>query len=837
MRATRVQMIRFHAVSGLRSLIRYRATLPVAIAGLAAGFAGTILILLLARFEFGFDAAVPGNERIYRVETRFNAPGTAGRVMVSAAPALATTARNSIPGIELVARMEVGGSGEFAVGDHRVNLTVRPADVAFLEMFPQRALVGDLATALDRPEAVILTRSAAGRLFGDWRRAQGSTLVAADGANLAVTAVIEDLAADSHIAADGFAALPGAVSRSGSDLDSAWLMNSVFTYVRLDTPRDPALLEEQLTAMVAEKVPMIATVGRDGGPLFEPVVVPLRDIHMYSTASGQMKPPGNPTLIRSMLIVAAAVMAISLANFAAIQLAILGHRAREVGIRKSLGAGRGDIVLQVLVETSVPVALALVVALAGVALLLPAFADFVDREIDGRHLFEGGLLLQIAALWCAVLLLGAAFPALRIASSGPVPLIVGRAPGSRAGGALRSLTVAAQFAVSGFLIVTTLVVHGQTRLADRFDRGLTFEDRLAINNLGRLDAGRVETLERRIAALPGALATSPAGNFLPNTMRVTVPVSRGGEAATRIDAERMFVGPGFAELFGLDLLAGRWFLPGFAGDALAGDGPGGTGGRGAAVIDETLTRMLGFATPSAAIGERIEATDLAPGIVVGGSERKSALDIVGVVGEAHWGSLREQPAPMLYLTGGVAAVGSGVQSLFVAHAPGAGEAIGAAIGEVWRELVPERPVALASLAAVYDGQAEGERRRATVFGVFSGLAILLSAIGLYGATAFFVQRQEREVALRKLFGASPSGLAVLLGGRFVRPAGLAFLISTPLAWAYNRDWLQDFAIRIEPGPGLYLLALLLAIAVALLTVSGLVARAVRRPPAEALRHD
>jgi len=805
-------MWRHYLTIALRALFADRFFTFVNLTGLSVGLAAVAFIFLHVSHELGHDAWLPGHETLYRVDTVETHPGRAPLEIARAPGPMRDALPKAFPEIAGVARA-YPTPGSVVRGAEPFRETILVADPNFFELMRLPLKAGDPARALAAPGSVALSARAAEKYFGT-SDAVGRRLTVRtpEPRDTTVAAVFATLPADSHMAFDVVVPFDAYFGVAGEDVRSIpdnWGGAYFHTYVRLAPGARASDVEARLPAFVDRNLPgwltdLLKTRPRD---FYRFRLVPARGVHFDGGALAAMKPPGSRTALGVLSGVALLILAIAAINFANLTTARSTLRAKEVALRKVVGASRRQIFVQFLGEALLTTALAGLLGLSLVELTLPYVAGGLglgagDLRADGWRLWGG---LAFVVLVTAIV--AGLYPSMVVSRVRPA-LVFNRDHARAAGGAVRGLLVVAQFAVSIALVAVTIGMALQMRFARELDLGFDEANLLVVRvPEGPGQAGLARAFRDAAARLPGAVdaALSSAVPSDPSEDNISVRVP-GAARPVQVGYHR--VGPDFFRTYGVTPLAGRATSTRGADEA-----------RRDAVINAAAVKRLGFASRAEAVGQIRQV----------GS---TAFAIVGVVPDLHFRSLRDEVRDELYAIedepGGVVTIRFRTDDL-----PG----FLAAVDGAWRERAPAEPIDRAflddALAALYAREA-GQAR---LVGVFSGVAILLSCLGLLAMAAFAAQRRTKEIAVRKVLGARTGDVVRLLLWQFSRPVLLANLIAWPVAWLVLRRWLDGFAYRIDPPAVAFVGASLAALGVALAAVGLHAWKVARTSPALALRRD
>jgi putative ABC transport system permease protein len=821
----------------LRSLSRKPGFAIINIAGLALGLAACLILLVYVRYETGYDRFLPGGDRVYQVQSVSTDPDDSeAPVDQYAHGEIADSFAREFPEIEAIVRIDEANPVFVHDGAEPRFAPMALADESFFQVLPFHFLRGDRSTALASPDSLVLSRSEAVNHFGGIDVVGRTVRAVRRGEEklLRVTGVFEDLPRSSHM---DFS-IVGRIDPA-ERAECGWACVSSMVYLKLRPGADPAAIERRLPEWERRAIPPVEVAGqmRREGDRYDWRLVALGDVHL-SGAPGAIERPGNDrrTLL-TFAIVALLILGMAAINFINLSTARASQRAREVSLRKVLGATRSQLIVQFLMESMLVSGVAILLAVLMLELALPYLAAFLDADLETRWLGQGGLLAPVFALWTVVGFAGGLYPAFHLSRYRPAEVLKANKSSAEpiGTGRLRSILVVAQFAVSIGLIVCTLVVGAQTRFAQSADLGFERDGLIQVAYANRAAIiPQTENLLRQVARLPGVEAVAGSNLAVASEAALTTNVQVPGRSEPEV-LGFYSVSPEFFETMRLRLLAGRTLSREFANDdssvpldpeeaSVAAQRAILTRGSNV-VVNEAASRLLGFASPQAAIGRTV-------GIAMFGAEAGLVPStIVGVVGNARFRTAREPIEPTVFFDRKI------YNNLIVRYSGADPEAVRRQVGEVWRRLAPEVPFESAfadqRLAALYAADAA----RAQTFAAFAGLAVIIACLGLFALAAFTADRRTKEIGIRKTFGARGRDIVALLAWQFAKPVIVANLIAAPIAWWVMRDWLNTFDARIALGPGPFLIAAALALAIALGTVAGHAVRVSRTNPIHALRYE
>ncbi|HMQ63611.1 MAG TPA: FtsX-like permease family protein, partial [Flavilitoribacter sp.] len=534
----------------------------------------------------------------------------------------------------------------------------------------------------------------------------------------------------------------------------------------------------------------------------------LTDIHLKSNVDEELAPNGNLAYVYIFGIVALIILVLACINFVNLTTARSMTRSREVGIRKVLGSQRRQLIGQFFGEAFVYVLLATVLAVALTAAVLPAFNQFSGKALSLGFLNSPFVLLLLTGLLAVTTLLSGAFPAYLLSGFSPLSVIKGRPGGRENGNWLRQTLVVAQFCISTGLIIGTLIVHNQLSYLQSFNLGFDKEQVLVLNQataLGNNYGPFMEQLEK----LPVIERVSTA-QFMPGDgfdSTIFLPEQPANYKETSLNYS--FIDPGFSETLKLELTEGRNFTSGMSTDSSA------------CLINETAARKLGWEEP---LGKQIS---------YGG---QSPYTVIGVVKDFNFRSLHEEIEPIVLMMSPWK-----LSNMAVRVRAGETATAVAAIQSLWKEMAPNGAFEYQFLDQQYDAQYRAEQRMGQVFTVFSGLAVFIACLGLFGLAAFMAEQRRKEVGIRKVLGASVAGIVSLLSRDFLRLVLLGLLLAAPAAWYLMNNWLKDFAYHTPMDLGsiwwIFAVTGLAAVLIAGATVSFQSIRAAVANPVDSLREE
>jgi len=773
------------------------------ILGLTIGLTAAFLIFLYVRFERSYDAFHSKADRIYLLNGDEKTPTGVMRQGLTSAP-VGVAMVHAFPEIETVVReqfqsMLVRHGAVVFQEEHSAYV-----DSAFFAVFDFPLLHGDRRTALSAPSSVVLSESMAKKYFGESDPMGQTLLIRDEGIAVRVTGVMKDMPENTELKADML------VSRSTTLLfdpewDKHWGNIGLYTYVLLRPDVDAHALGKKFPALVEQQ---------DGAEekqmqmWFIFWLQPLREVYLYSGNDGDAGGPaaGNPTNVAVFSIVGIFVLLIAGVNFVNLTTARSTERAREVGIRKVAGAGRGQLTGQFLGESVFQTMIAFVLAVASCALLIPAFNGLAGKPVSTGLFQHPADLLVFLGIAVAIGLAAGIYPALVLSGFRPVVVLKGRFATGSKGLVLRRSLVVFQFVISIAFIAATFIIQAQLSYLRHHPLGFENKQMLVLNTYG--DEHKL-MLKTEIGRLPGVLSTglssSTPGNGSLLYALSNLENKKGGLQTENLNV--YLVDFDYMRQYKLSLVAGRNFSTAFATDSTQ-----------AMIINEAAAKDLGYASPQDAIGRRFN------------SFRREGR-IIGVMKDFNYYSLHDAISPLGML------ISPDAQLLSVQVSTAGLPATIAGIEATWKKIMPIRPWSYYFEDEMFNRQYQDEDRFGGLFVDFSILAILISCLGLLGLASYSTLQRTREIGIRKVLGASVTGIVKLLSGEFLRLVALALLIAVPLCWFFMHRWLADYYYRITFPWWLFGLAGGLVIFIAFLTIGFQTVRAALANPVKSLKQE
>lgn len=814
----------------LRSMRRDKTNSIINIGGLAIGIACVILIVLYIQDELQYDRFFSQSQQLYQVNLKGNFGGQPFYT-ANTPPPVGAALHEAFPEIEAYTR--VYRIGNAIVQDDRqqnsktfTEKKILAVDSNFLQLFDYPLLSGSRQTCLQNPHSIVLTAAAAQKYFGSTTVTGRTLKLDAFTDPFIVTGVMHNVPSQSTLQFDML--LPVAASPLVKKFSWSWVWCQMATYVRLKPQwANKAAVEKlqaQFPAMV--RVQAVSAFKRIGQPLdeflkkggqWDFLLQPFTSVHLYSADIGT--PYSNTGSIKYVYIyalIALFIIVLACVNFMNLATAQASRRAKEVGVRKVLGSQKKQLIQQFLLEALLYSVIAAFISLVLVLLVLPAFNHLADKELHFVSLAHNGIWLLLLVIVVVTGLLAGSYPAFYLTSFTPVTVLKGPVNfiKGKSGQLIRNGLVVFQFTVSIALVICTLLVFKQLSFMRSKDLGLSKDNVLILPNAAKIP-GDLETFRGQLQQLPGIASVTvstgvPAKDFsdftdfyVPVTTNVTEPLAKDLTLSSFIVDEH------FVPALNLRLTAGRNFSKAFADSA-------------SVIVNEATVKEVGWKNP---LGKYLRY----PG------NDDQTFKVVGVVKDFNLQSLHSDVVPFALFYHTSKTYNS--NTIFViAHVQGDQlDNVLTQVGSRWKSFAPGVPFEYSFLDKDFEALYQSEQRMGAVFGIFTGLSILVACLGLFGLSVYMAERRTKEIGIRKVLGASTEGIVALLSKDFLKLVLVAAIIAFPLAWWAMYQWLQDFAYRTPINWWLFAIAGFVAGVIALLTVSFQAIKAALANPAKSLR--
>lgn len=803
-------MIKNYLKVAIRNIIKHKGFSIINIVGLAIGIACSILILLFVAHELSYDKFHEKAERIHRIAVRASVGDTKIRQTYSSSATFKKLLED-FPEIEVAVKFLRLGRTPINLGEKTFfESRFFAVDSTFFDVFTIPLIHGNPKTVLANPNTMVISKNTALKYFGG-TDAVGKILRAdfsydPGSIDFEITGVSENVPANSHFHYDllvSSATFPTYIN------DPGWSSNNFISYVVLKEGTSSEWFDAKLKEFTRKHMGgerFDAWVAK--GNFWEYFLQPVTKIHLNSDLNGEFEANGNETYVYIFSAISIIILLIACINFMNLSTAKSSLRAKEVGMRKVVGSGRNRLVVQFLSESVLLSFISLALGMVIVISLLPLYKNLIGRQLE-IHYFDNFIVIpSLLALGLIVGVISGAYPAFFLSSFKPISALKGKTIGSKGGSWLRNILVIFQFTISIFLIIGTLVVNQQLKFFQNIKLGFDKKQVLVIRNPGSLGNNIVpfkEALRKQSSIIDVSGSNTLPGRGFSN-------IGFGAEGVDKSFTLNLCVCDyDFLDTLKLELVQGRFFSRDFITDSHA------------AVLNEKAVELLGWDDP---IGKKINNW----------ARNRGNFTVIGVIKDYHYESLHQEIRPMaLFLSGGYY---TNVESSISVrlNTENISETIKYA-GNTWNNFAHNMPFEYSFLDEDYDNLYINEKQTRKLFSIFSFLAIFIACLGLFGLASFIADQKTKEIGIRKVLGASVPGIVKVLNKRFVKWVLIANFTAWPIAWFMMNKWLQNFAYRIELSWWMFILAAVLALLVALITVSFQTVKAALKNPIDSLRYE
>jgi len=796
-------MFKSYFITGIRSLLSQKVYSFIKIIGLSFGLAASIMIYLYVNEDLSYDRIHEKYDRIVRILTIDSAEGVSSKHVGVTQPRLAPAAEEELPEVIESVRFTGGGRYDLSYQDNVLKCEAAfRVDPSVFDVFDFKIIEGPTKGVLDNPGSIAITQALAKKIFGS-ENPIGKTVKLNKTTELHVTAVLADLPKNSHLQFDLLHSLvPGQNEDGLRQALETWQGIFTFSYLLLDKPVDAPDLNSKLQAISKKN---------NAYEFFTPVVQPLKDIHLLSKEI-LFETNSNKSDILNVYVlstISLLILILAVVNFMNLVTAKAASRAKEVGMRKVIGAIRRHLIGQHLIESIIVTFIASIIALVLIFAIVPTLNNIYQRFADVTILLQPASILSILTLVLVVGILAGLYPAFVLSSFKPILVLKGSFKNSARGVRLRKALVVLQFTISIALMVGTGIIYQQMKFIYGTDLGYDREQIISIQQNG--DAvSRATTLKTELLRNEGIVSAGTSSARIGQQLGRTNIFPEGSTGETNIITSIMSSDENFIPTMNMKMVQGRNFSLDYA-DSLS------------MIINEEMVRLLKWKD---AIGKKISIqTGPNP------DTDRTAYTIVGVVKDFHFATIRHKLEPMFMLyskDNGALSIKVKTENM---------EEILAFIESTWKKVNPGTTFEYAFLDEQFANLYRNEQAFANMFSHFTILALTIAGLGLFALSAFTAEQRKKEIGIRKVLGATNATILYKLSFEFIMLIVVSFALASVVAYFVMEKWLQDFQYSIEIGFGIFLLAGGSAILIALLTVSFQAIRAAMSNPADALRSE
>lgn len=800
-------MLKNYLTIALRNIGRHKGYTFLNVAGLAVGIASCIIIFFFIRNELSYDTYHQDADRIYRVAIDIKSKAD-NRVFAQTSAPLVTALKKDFPQVEQAVQLWRWNSLLVKYGEEKSfyedNFFLTTPQI--FDVFTIPLIKGDSKTALSRPLTVIIAEETAQRYF-DQQDPIGKMLTI-NKKEYEVTGVMANLPYNSHLKLNILTSVATLEKEEWyQEVASNWFSTMFYTYIKVKENIDLAQFKKQI-ATAADSY--VGKQLKEWGSAYVYFLQPVKDVHLHSSLSGEAEVPGSAINVYILSVVAILILLIASLNYINLTTAQAANRAKEVGVRKVVGASRGPLIFQFISESLLLTTAGLLLAIGIVYMVHPFFESLSGLTINFNQMINLSFMASLIGITLLIGIISAAYPALFLSSFRPVSVLKGKLSMGAKGATLRRVLVVCQFTISLMLMVGTIMVYRQLNFMKDQNLGFSKEQVVVLPVRGGLSISEnyeeiKNEFERHAAITDAAVSASVPGKGVDN-----FAVSLIGETDDRGQSMYyLFVDFDFLQLYNIGTVAGRAFDKNRATDA-----------EKAFMINEKAVKAFGWSSPEEAIGKKLDT----------GFGRDG--EIIGVYKDFHYRSLQAPVEPLIMAVNKerLNHISLKVQTKDLASTM-------TFVENKWQALFPSHPFEYFFLDEEFDKQYASDEKIGRTFLVFTSIAICVACLGLFGLATFTAEQRTKEIGVRKVLGASVPNIVLLLSRDFTKLVIVAFLIATPVSYLMIIKWLENFASRIDIGWGTFIIAGTAVLLIALLTVSYQSIKAALANPVKSLRNE
>jgi len=763
--------------------------------GLTLGISSALFLIIYVGDELSYDHYHEKADRIYRVSSKITTVDDQFTLNVAMVP-FGPQAVHDYPEIQAFVRFFDMPGGLYKYEDKEfTENNFYYADSTLFDVFTYKVIKGDVKSALQGPNKIVITEKIAAKYFGNTDPI-GKTLTT-DTSAFEVTGVIKDLPLNSHFRFDAVASRNNLPGDYGS-----WDSFGVFTYFLLPENLDAKAFEIKLQTMYDKYIKPLL------GPLnlkIEFILEPITRIHLYSTNAGEPEPTGSIAYVYIFSLVALFLIVIAALNYINLATARSTRRAREVGLRKVVGSGRGPLILQFLSESVVFTLISLIFSIIILAILLPKFNLLASKSLDIHVMYSPVVLLTLLSVVLAVGIIGGSYPAFLLSGFTPSTVLKGELTHGAGGSKFRKMIVIIQFSISVIMINCTLVVFSQLNYMKTMDQGFDQKNVISLQ-LNSIMNQKYLVLKQLLLDNPEIKSVTVTDTYIGEGSSKSLFGLETDQGMTQKTVNFAFVDHDFTKTLGIKILNGRDFQQDMPSDTLTG-----------VIVNETFVNRMGW---NEAIGKKV---------VLG--ENTLRARVIGVMEDYHQTGMY-----------------NGIESLIlgyrvtnnIIYVKLSGNKIRQTIsyiGTKWKEVFPTQPFEYTFLTERFNRQFEADEKRGLIFTIFTVLAILIACLGLFGLVSYMVEQRTKEIGIRKVFGSDNTKILRLISGDFLILVSVSILIAFPITWYFMSRWIENYVYRNKLSPSLFILSGLLIVLITFLTIGFKAYQASIMNPAQSIRTE
>ncbi|RYU97570.1 ABC transporter permease [Emticicia agri] len=810
-------MIRNYLKIAWRSLLKNKLQTLINITGLSIGMASCILILMFVFDELSYDKFWKNGDRVYRMSLERIYPGRSTKYAIIP-PSYAQSVKKELPEVEETVRIFNNGGGTLIRHNNQIleENNVLFADSNFFKVFQLPMIYGNPEKALLAPNTVVLTESTAKRYFGT-TNAMGKYLEFVQGPKVQVTGICADMPKNAHFQFDFLNSVKGIRFAEATNhinfAATTYLLLKPHTSPEQVQAKFPAIVEKYAAGEVQRTFGVSFNDYLKAGNGYFYFLQPLQSIHLESHLEAELGANGSRNLVYIFMVIAVFVLLIACINFMNLATARSTERAKEVGIRKTLGSTKSQLSIQFLTESILLSVTSLFVAVLIVVLVLPSFNNLANKTLVLDNFFTWKTIPLLLILSITVGLMAGMYPAGVLSSFQPIQVLKGKFTSKKQGHALRNGLVVFQFSISIILIISTLVVYRQLNYIQNKELGYSKDFVIHLRGAGFL-GNRTQVFKDEVQKITGVEKVGGTSAEPGQENFFGISFRKGGEKET-VTGKGMVADEGYLQTLNMETAEGRFFNREFN-DSLS------------IILNQEAVKALRLKNP---IGQKI----FSPDNFVQGDGPEVTYTIVGVVKDFHFSSLHQKITPLFIVNDRFFARTSNLIGVRI-NTPDFQSVVGQ-LQQTWKKFLPEQPFNYAFLDADLAELYRNEKVSQQVFWIFSFLGILIACMGLLGLVSYIVQQRTKEIGIRKVLGATVPGIILLLSKDLLKLVLIALLVASPVAYYFMHSWLQDFAYKTEIAWWIFALAGIMAVLIAFVTISFQSIKAALMNPVKSLKTE
>lgn len=797
-----------------RSLIKNRTNSFINIIGLSLGTLCFLYIILYVTDQYGYDQHHQNAKDIYRITSALQLPGE-NHINSAVSPPTAPAMKRDFPEVKQFARVipSLGVSQYIIHFEEKAwsEKSVVFVDSTFFELFDYHFIYGDRSNALNKPYSIVLLKSIADKIFNtdDPIGKQIELEYAYGKGTYTVAGVIDESLGKSHIEANIFITMDGGGMGSYAKANDSWAGNNfAYSYIKLSPQSNPAVVQAKLPEFLKKYgQEQLTQFGMEKQLHLQPV----RSIHTTTGFENELDKIANPSFLKILLLIAALIQIIACINFMNLATARSADRAKEVGVRKAIGAGQSQLIAQFLWESILMAFMGVVIAVPLLWTTMPFLNELTQVDIPISFLKDYRLWLLLTSLIIITGLLAGSYPAFYLSAFDSVKVLKGNFTNRVSVAGIRRSLVVFQFILAIVLISAIIVIYSQLRYIKNKDLGFDQNQKVVFTFHTNETMNKGSKFASDLRGLAEVKSVSRAAYYLSQPILSDQTFYKAGGSMANGQASRLMISDQFfAQANGIDIISGRDFRMNDSGKVL---------------INQTLATRLGINIAEA------EGLSL---FSKQGNGDPVKFEIVGILRDFNFNSLHEEIKPLMIMCNDLDPY---LANITVNTTSSDYKSLLSGIESIWNENFPALPFEYAFLDAEVQKMYESEIALSNIINIFTGMAIFISCLGLFGLASYSAENRRKEIGIRKVLGASTFRLTALLSYDFISLVTIAFIIAAPLAWWAMNKWLQSFNYRVMLTWQMFGLAGLIAILIAILTVSSQAVKAAIANPIKSLRTE